>query len=161
MTATVVADASPLIALQQIGQLQLLRALFTQIAIPSAVAREIQSSVPPVPWIVERPLTHGNAPLVLGTSLGAGEGEALSLAVEIRAGHVLVDERAARRTAEALGLTVIGTLGVLLAAKRKSLVPEVRPLLDELLRQGFWRAFPGRAFGHSVGSGLPGIGSRG
>jgi hypothetical protein len=38
----------------------------------------------------------------------------------------------------ALGLGVIGTLGVLLAAKRKRLITEVHPLVDELLRQGFW-----------------------
>jgi len=42
--------------------------------------------------------------------------------------------------AEALSLSVVGTLGVLLAAKRTGLVAEVRPLVDELLRQGFWVA---------------------
>jgi predicted nucleic acid-binding protein len=118
VTAAVVADASPLIAFQQIGQLQLLHSLFTEIAVPSAVVREIQPSVPPVPWIVERPLTQAIAPLVLRTSLGAGESEALSLALEIRARQLIVDERAARRAAETLGLGVIGRLGILLAAKR-------------------------------------------
>jgi predicted nucleic acid-binding protein len=62
----------------------------------------------------------------------------LSLAVEIRADRLLLDGRAARRTARALGLSVVGTLGVLLAAKRTGLVPEVRPLMDDLVRQGFW-----------------------
>lgn len=138
MTAAVVADASPLIAFQQIGQLHLLETVFTEVIVPPAVAREIQPSVPPVPWIIQRPLAQPIAPLVLRASLGAGESEALSLAVELRAGRLLVDERAARRTAEALGLSVIGTLGVLLAAKRKGLVAGVRPLVDELLRQGFW-----------------------
>jgi predicted nucleic acid-binding protein len=58
--------------------------------------------------------------------------------MELHADRLLVDERAARRAAGALGLGVIGTLGVLLAAKRKRLITEVRPLVDELLRQGFW-----------------------
>ncbi len=140
MTAAVVADASPLIAFQQIGQLHLLQVLFTEVAVPSAVMREIHPSVPLVPWIVERPLTQGIAPLLLRASLGPGESEALSLSLEIGARQVLVDERAARRTAEALGLCVIGTPGILLAAKRKGLVSEVRPLLDDLTRQGFWVA---------------------
>jgi predicted nucleic acid-binding protein len=140
VTAAVVADASPLIALQQIGQLQLLRALFTEIVVPPAVAREIQPSVAPVPWIVERASTQSIAPLVLRASLGPGESEALGLALEIRARYLLVDERAARRTAEALGLHVVGTLGILLAAKRKGLVTEVRPLVDDLIRHGFWVA---------------------
>lgn len=138
MTASVVADASPLIAFQQIGQLGLLQTIFTEVIVPPAVAREIQTSVPSVPWIVERPLAQAIAPLVLRASLGAGESEALSLAMEVHADRLLVDERAARRAARALGLAVIGTLGVLLAAKRKGLITEVGSPLDDLLRQGFW-----------------------
>jgi predicted nucleic acid-binding protein len=42
--------------------------------------------------------------------------------------------------AAALGLSVVGALGVLLAATRTGLVAEMRPLVDELLRQGFWVA---------------------
>ena len=53
MTAVVAADASPLIAFQQIGQLRLLRAVFTELIVPPAVAREILPSVPTVPWVVE------------------------------------------------------------------------------------------------------------
>jgi hypothetical protein len=140
VSAVVVADASPLIAFQQIGQLQLLRTMFEVLTVPPAVAREILPSVPLAPWIVERRLTQPIAPLVLRASLGAGESEALSLAVEIRADLLFVDERAGRRVAAALGLRVVGTLGVLLAAKRTGHITEVRPLVDELLRQGFWVA---------------------
>ncbi len=85
MTAVVVADSSPLIAFQQIGQLQLLQTLFTSLAVPPSVAREIAPSVPPTPWIVERGLTQPIAPLVLRSNLGVGESEALSLALELRA----------------------------------------------------------------------------
>lgn len=142
MSAVAVADASPLIAFQQIGQLQfqLLRTAFGELTVPPAVAREILPSVPPAPWIVKRRLTQSIAPLVLRANLGAGESEALSLAVEIRADLLFVDERAGRRVAAALGLSVLGTLGVLLAAKRTGHIAEVRPLVDELLRQGFWVA---------------------
>ena len=119
MTAAVVADASPLIALQQIGQLRLLHALFGEVIVPPAVKLETQPSVPSVPWIVERRPSQPIAPLELRMSLGAGESEALALAVEMRTGRLLVDERAARHAAQALGLNVIGTLGVLLAAKRE------------------------------------------
>ena len=140
MSAVVVADASPLIAFQQIGQFQLLRTMFGELTVPPAVAREILPTVQPTPWIVERRLTQPIAPLVLRANLGAGESEALSLAVEIRADLLFVDERAGRRVAAALGLSVVGTLGVLLAAKRTGHIAEVRPLVDELLRQGFWVA---------------------
>ncbi len=140
MSAVVVADASPLIAFQQIGQLQLLRTMFGKLTVPPAVAREILPSVPPAPWIVERRLAQPIAPLVLRANLGAGESEALSLAVEIRADLLFVDERAGRRVAAALGVSVVGTLGVLLAAKRAGSLAEVRPVVDELLRHGFWVA---------------------
>jgi len=140
VSAVVVADASPLIAFQQIGQLQLLRTMFGELTVPPAVAREILPSLAPAPWIVERRLTYPIAPLVLRANLGAGESEALSLAIEIRADLLFVDERAGRRVAAALGLSVVGTLGVLLAAKRTGHIAEVRPLVDELLRQGFWVA---------------------
>jgi hypothetical protein len=49
VTATVVADASPLIAFQQIGQLNLLQKVFMGVIVPPAVAREIQPTVPPRP----------------------------------------------------------------------------------------------------------------
>jgi predicted nucleic acid-binding protein len=96
VTATVVADASALIAFQQIGQLSLLQKVFMEVIVPPAVAREIQPSVPPVSWIVQRALAQPIAPLVLRASLGAGESEALSLAVELRADRLLVDERLPR-----------------------------------------------------------------
>ena len=134
----VVADASPLIAFQQIGQLSLLQALFTTLLVPPAVAREIAPSVPPQPWIVERQPAQPLAPQVLQASLGPGESEAISLALELRADRFIVDEKAARHLAQALGLNVVGTLGVLLAAKRKGLIPAVRPLVEALLEKNFW-----------------------
>ena len=136
MTA-VVADASPLIAFQQIGQLPLLQALFTTLLIPPAVTKEIAPGVPSQPWIIERSLTQPIAPLVQGARLGAGETEAISLALELHADHLLVDDKAARRLAEGLGLNVIGTLGVLLAAKRKGLISAVRPQVEALLANNF------------------------
>jgi putative transcriptional regulator len=62
VTAPVVADASPLIAFQQIGQLTLLRGTFAELIVPPAVAREIQPSVPSVTWIVERPCSSSRRP---------------------------------------------------------------------------------------------------
>ena len=134
----VVADASPLIAFAQIGHLPLLQALFTTIVVPPAVAREIAPSVPSQPWIVERQLVQLIPSPVLRASLGGGESEAISLALELHADHLVVDEKAARHLAKDLGLNVIGTLGVLLAAKRRGLITAVRPLIDALLEQNFW-----------------------
>lgn len=134
----VVADASPLIAFNQIGHLSLLQALFTALIIPPAVAREIAPSVASQAWIVERELSRPPVSHVLRANLGAGESEAISLAVEISADRFLVDDRAARRVAQGLGLAVVGTLGVLLAAKRRALLTTIRPSLEALRENGFW-----------------------
>jgi len=137
----VVADASPLIALQRIDQLGLLKALFEEVLVPPAVARELIPRLALPPWIRERALQQPIAREVLRASLGPGESEAISLALEIHADRLIVDERAGRRVAEALGLRVAGVLGLLVLSKQRGLIPAVRPHLDVLLRTGF-RADP-------------------
>lgn len=133
----VVSNASPLIALQQIGELELLHKLFGEIVIPPAVAHEVAPSVTLPSWAEGRPLQQPMAGEILRASLGAGESEAISLAQEIRAAWLLLDERPARRLAQALGLRVAGTLGLLNRAKERGLLQAVRPHLEALLRAGF------------------------
>ncbi len=92
----------------------------------------------PLPaWIEQQQLTQAIGPLILSASLGAGESEAISLALETKARLVLLDDRPARRLAQALHLPIIGTLGILLAAKRRQLLPAMRPSLDALLQHDF------------------------
>jgi predicted nucleic acid-binding protein len=136
--AAVVADTSPLIALQQLGRLSLLQRIFEEISVPPAVARELSPGMPELPsWIVVRALTQPIASAILRASLGAGESEALSLVLEVKAELFIVDDRPARRLALNLGIPNAGTTGLLLRAKQLGFVPEVRPLLDEIIRRGF------------------------
>jgi predicted nucleic acid-binding protein len=120
-----VSNSSPLIALAQIGHLELLGKLFSYVIVPPVVVRETTSVVLP-PWILETPLTQPIGPRILGASLGRGESEAMSLALEINAQWIVLDDRPARRLAEILGLPVIGTLGILLAGKSLSEKPSQR-----------------------------------
>lgn len=89
----VVADASPLIALERIGRLELLKALFEEVLIPPAVAAEVAPRLRLPPWICERALQHPIAREVLPATLGPGESEAISLALEIHADRLIIDER--------------------------------------------------------------------
>jgi hypothetical protein len=136
----VVADASPLIALNQIGELHQLQSLFGSIVVPVAVADEVAPTVALPEWAGVRKLSQPLAPSVLRAQLGPGESEALSLAIEMQAQRLLLDERAGRRLAAALRIPVIGTLGVLLAAKRLGHLASIRPPLEELRARGFWIA---------------------
>ena len=136
---SVVSNSSPLIALARIQRLDLVPAILTSALIPPAVAREISPSVPVLPnWLKVQAATRA---LSVGTSrgrLGDGEWEAIALAVELGASAILIDDRPARRLAQAAGLNVIGTLGLLLEAKRAGHVTTIRAELDKLLETSFF-----------------------
>ncbi len=137
MKTQVVSNASSLIALVQIDYLDLLVMLFSTILIPPAVVRETAPTVTLPDWITERALAQPIGPQILRTSLGPGESEAISLALEVGARWVVLDDLPARRLAQALSIPVIGTLGVLLASKRRGFLPAIRPCIDALVDFGF------------------------
>jgi predicted nucleic acid-binding protein len=135
----VVSNSSPLIALVRIERFDLVPALLQSVVIPPAVAREIAPSIPDLPpWVSVRvPSGRSSVPTLRGR-LGAGEREAIALAVAINAEAIVLDDLPARRAAEAAGLSVVGTLGLLLEAKRKGVLDAIRPELDKLLASSFF-----------------------
>ena len=112
--------------------------LMGEVYIPPAVRREVFTSRPMPPWIIEHGLSRPNASELLQGRLGAGEREAIVLAQELHAELLLMDELAGRRAATSLGLRVMGILGVLLWAKRQQVIPAVGPLLEQLMATGFY-----------------------
>lgn len=64
---------------------------------------------------------------VLLDELDRGEAETIVLARELNAELVLMDEKKGRRKLLALGMPLMGTLGVLVAAKEAELIPTIRP----------------------------------
>ena len=138
MAQVVIADASVLIALAQVGQLPLFERLYAEVVIPPAVQREVAPSLPKLPpWIHTQTLQRPLDRRVAEAALDAGETEAISLALETRAEWVVLDDLQARRLAKDLGLSVVGTAGVLFAAKQRGFIPAVRPPLDALRAAGF------------------------
>jgi hypothetical protein len=137
--ARVVVDTSPLIALHQAGLLWLFEGLYGGILIPPAVASEVAPSLPELPDFVHvQPLTKPIPQESFGMPLGDGESEAIALALEIGADQVVVDERRGRTVALRLGLKVVGTLGILRAAKLSGRIPEVRGPVETLKAERFW-----------------------
>ena len=135
----IVSNSSPLIALARIQRLDLVPAVLQSVLIPPAVAREIEPSIPALPaWVSVRVPSSRRPPLSSRGRLGDGEREAIALAIEIGADAVLMDERAGRRVAEEGGLKVIGTLGLLLEAKRAGHIETIRAELDKLLETSFF-----------------------
>ena len=76
----------------------------------------------------------------LPVDLGPGEREAIALALETAADLVVLDDQAGRRLARARGLQVTGTVGVLVEARARGLLPALRPELDRLRAAGLWLA---------------------
>jgi predicted nucleic acid-binding protein len=124
----IVADSTCLIGLERIGQLDLLFELFEPLVIPPEVDREFGLSFP---WLkVETP---ANDALVksLKLLLDQGEAEAIALGYE-KEWRVLLDDRRARSVAKQMGLRIIGTVGALILAKQQSIIPALKPLLEQL-----------------------------
>jgi predicted nucleic acid-binding protein len=144
----VVSDTSPIISLAAIERLDILERMYDSILIPPSVYREIavvgagqpgSIEVQTFPWIETGPLSQPALVARLRLELDQGEAEAIALAVQEGADLLLLDERRGRGAAFRLGLRVLGTLGVLIDAKRRGYVNEVRPILDGLMAEaGFW-----------------------
>ncbi len=137
----IVSNASPLINMARIGRLLLLRDLYGQLIIPEAVWNEVvvegkgqpgASEVGAAAWIRRKVVTNRQLIRILQQDLDNGEAEAIALAVEEEADLLLMDERIGRESANHLGLRYAGLVGVIIEAKSRALVREIKPLLDAL-----------------------------
>jgi predicted nucleic acid-binding protein len=136
--AIAVSDASPLIVFHQIERIELVNAVLGNVLIPSAVASEIAPSLgAPPEWVHVMHHAQARAPEPWWSSLDPGEIAAISLAVDVSADRILIDDLPARRMAEHLGLQVVGSLGILLEAYRMRLLEDVRPVLDAMIEVRF------------------------
>lgn len=126
--SVVVSDTSPLHYLILCGVESVLPQLFQQVVIPPTVFAELQHSNTPAPvreWAQSLPpwvLVQKPHSLDQSLNVDAGEMEAISLAKEIHAAALLIDDRAGRHAAMQCGLPVIGTLGLLDQAALRTLI---------------------------------------
>lgn len=130
---SVVADSACLIGLERIEALSILRDTVAEILIPQVVHAEWDRTVP---WILVAQVQNQRVAEALATQVDPGEAEAIALAAE-RGVAVLLDDKKARRVAKQMGIKVIGTVGLLLRAKRQGVLPAVKPVIDRLLQVGF------------------------
>jgi uncharacterized protein len=139
----VVSDTSPIRALHHLGLLPVLGKLFERVVVPPAVIRELK--LPPRRFLsveldgysfieVRAPQDSVQVQRFL-RDLDPGESEALSLAIEIGAEAVLMDEEAGRQAAKESSIVTFGTLGILLRAKTQGHLEQIRPLIDSLIEE--------------------------
>lgn len=141
-----VANASSLILLGKASQTSLLVELCDELIIPKTVVREVRekpdgeevlgklATAPGVRFTDARPVQHS----IEAWDLGPGESQVLAVASAQHGARAVLDDREARRCAASIEVPVIGTLGIVLRAKRKGLISEARPVLDQLREVGLY-----------------------
>jgi predicted nucleic acid-binding protein len=139
----VVADTTPINYLVLCEAINVLQTLYGELVIPSPVFRELNHERTPTvvrSWVNSLPRWAAvKAPTATSAhhpNLGLGEREAIVLANELKAAHVLIDERLAREIAIQSGLSVTGTVGVLEEAAYQNLL-DPRSVFDKLRRTNF------------------------
>jgi predicted nucleic acid-binding protein len=141
-----VVNASPLILLGKAEQIQLFGVLTGEVAVPEAVIREV--SAKPDGARTVQTLTASESVIVvddevppaniLSWDLGAGETQVISRAVMHSADRVVIDDLEARRCAKAMGLAIIGTLGIVGRAKAHGLIERAEPVVRRLRETGLY-----------------------
>ncbi len=142
-----VVDTGPLVYLAQLDRLDLLQQGADEILVPPAVLQEV-SAKPDLSasmiadagrtWLRCETPRDQKMLEVLKRDLDAGEAEAIALAYERSADRTIMDDLAGRRCARKLGLPLVGTLGLLLAARLKGELPSLKSEVEKLSGAGFY-----------------------
>jgi predicted nucleic acid-binding protein len=145
----IVADASPLIFLGKIGQLEIIHSLFKgEILVPSSIRDEVIE--PPIPPAEERMLkdfllrcriVNVVRPEKYSSAMSRSDNDALTLATRKHADLLLADERIMRDMAIIEHIRPVGTLGLLLMAMRNKLftAAQTRQLVEDLVQNHHFR----------------------
>lgn len=142
----VIVNSTPIIILSNAQSLSVLKSVYQEITIPKAVFDEVTAKEDSacnelknnLDWIHIENISNQASKRMYQAKLHAGEVEVMILAQETNADLVILDDNAAKKTAKFLGLTITGTMGVLLKAKSLGFISEVKPIIDRIKDNGFF-----------------------
>lgn len=136
MPESVIADTSVLIALEKLNLLEILCKIYKKVILPEAVVREF-GSVGIECYAAKKVESKLIKVLTQDLNLGQGEAEVIALAYESK-GKVLIDDLKACKISEDFGLSVSGSIGLLLKAEKMGLINSTFEKAKELKRLGFY-----------------------
>jgi len=136
MPDIVIVDTSVLIAIEKIDLLQILCKIYKEIILPEAVVREF-GNINFECYSVKKVESRLINVLMQDLNLGKGEAEVIALAYETNF-KVLIDDLKARKVAENLGLSISGSIGVLLKAEKLGIIDSALKKTQELKEMGFY-----------------------
>ncbi|MBC6432039.1 DUF3368 domain-containing protein [Nostoc sp. HG1] len=145
-TNIIVINTSPIISIiAAIGDLRILQSLYTQVLVPFEVCQEILaggtsafavSEFDDTDWLQKSQTPLNNIFPFLLNSLDLGEASVIQLALNENIQTVCIDEAAGRRVARLSGLSVTGTIGILLRAQREGYPIDIKQAIDRMIARG-------------------------
>lgn len=144
----VVSDTSVISALLSIDKLELLSQLYGKVIIPQVVWDELErlrafgydlSPLENTQWLEIIDPKDKELETRLNEVLDKGESAAIALSKEVNPDFLAIDEKKGREIAQSMGIPIIGVIGILIVAKRQTIIQEVKPLLDSLISEAGFR----------------------
>jgi len=131
----VICNTSCLIALSNIGRLDILRAVYETVLITEEVALEFGEILPD--WIKIVAVRDKTKIKLINNTLDIGEASTIALAIEQDNALIILDDGKARRFSTGLALSLTGTLGVIIKAKQIGLDIDLKTIIADFKRIGF------------------------
>lgn len=135
MPKTIISDTSCLIILTNIGELEILHDLYTQIVTTTEIATEYGEPLPA--WVEIVNVKDKSKQRLLELQIDKGESSAIALALETPDNTIILDDNKARRIANQLGLSYTGTIGVIVKAKLQGVIPSIKPVIAKIKETNF------------------------
>jgi predicted nucleic acid-binding protein len=132
----IIVDTSCLIILSKIKELHLLKLLYGEVLITDTIAKEFDEPLPN--WIIICPIKLNENILLFEKRIDKGEASAIMLALEILNSTIIIDDFKGRALAKELGIKVTGTIGIIISAKNKKLIPSIKPILEKIKETNFY-----------------------
>jgi predicted nucleic acid-binding protein len=131
----IISDTSSLIALTNIGELEILKSVYEEVVITPEIAEEYGLEAPD--WIRIESANDEQKFKLLNLELDKGESSGIALALENESSLLIIDEKKGRGIAKKLGIKITGILGVMIKAKETGLVDQIKPLIQKLEKVDF------------------------
>lgn len=129
----VIADTSCFILLDKIGELEILRSLFSTVTTTGIIAKEFGSDLPE--WVMIKEVKDLNFQSTL--DIDPGEASAIALALESGPSLLIIDDNKGRKVAQRLNFNITGSLGLFLKAKNAHMINAIKPVLEKIQQTNF------------------------
>lgn len=135
MHKIIIADTSCIILFTNIEELDLLRALYSEVIITPEISNEFGKTLPE--WIIVKDVSDKPRQEILEIFIDKGEASAIALALEMPGSILVIDDYKARKIADKLNLSYTGTLGVIIKAKQDGIISSIKPFIEKIKRTNF------------------------